>query len=334
MEARTVARRYEQLRDQGLLLVTQTVGPRLLGQTRWALLRARTLPGQAEHVARRLARWPQATSVRVTDGSFQVYVLLSGQAGRASAEDIQTLWEQTQAHVIDVPEIVQADVYSIIDALDVGLAQRLDALSNTQVQRLRETRSQPAALHREPTELTAEDLDLFTILSRDGRKDTADCAKELGRSRSWVSRRIARLQADGFLDFIALIPDVVSSRPVTALIWATITPAELPALAQRTDSLAWIGLMVVTTGPTNIFAVAHLPTTQALPAVLEELRDICPSLVVAETQLSIRAIKIHTRITDAAEHWTDQAVQPYATEMPGPSTTEGAMEPMARPHRR
>ena len=314
LEPRTVARRYEELRDQGLLVVTQTVGPRLLRQTRWALLRARTVPGKAEHVARRLAQWPQATSVRVTDGSFQVYALLSGRASRTKVEDIRTLWEQTHAQVNDIPDIVEADVHNIIDALDVGSVQRLDVLSNAQVQRLRETRPQPAPSDREPTEVTDEDLDLFTILSRDGRREAAECAAELGRSRSWVSRRIARLQADGFLDFIALIPDVASSRPVTALIWATIAPAELPALAQQTASLAWIGLMVVTTGPSNIFAVAHLSTPKALSDALEQVRAICPSLAVRETQLSVHAIKVHTRITDDAERWSGKAAQPYATE--------------------
>lgn len=312
LEARTVARRYEQLRSQGLLVVTQTVGPRLLRQTRWALLRARTIPGSAEHVGRRLAQWPQATSVRVTDGSFQVYALLSGRASRAGAEHIRTLWEQTQAQIAQIPEIVEADVHNIIDALDVGSVQRLDVLSNAQVKRLRETRTAPAPPDREPTEVTEEDLELFTILSRDGRRDVSDCAGELGRSRSWVSRRMARLQADGFLDFIALIPDVVSSRPVTALIWAGIAPAELSALAQQTASLAWIGLMVVTTGPSNVFAVAHLPTAKALSQALEEIREICPSLVVRETQLSVHAIKVHTRITDDAEHWSGEAAQPYA----------------------
>lgn len=312
LEARTVARRYEQLRDRGLLVVTQTVGPQLLRQTRWALLRARTVPGKAEEVARQLAQWPQATSVRVTDGSFQIYALLSGRASRTTVEDIRTLWEQTQARIVQIPEIVEADIHNIIDALDVGSVQRLDVLSHAQVQRLRETRVAPSPPDREPTEVTEEDLELFTILSGDGRRDVAECAAELGRSRSWVSRRITRLQADGFLDFIALIPDAVSSRPVTALIWADIAPAELQVLAQHTPSLAWIGLMVITTGPSNVFAVAHLPTAKALSQALEEVHSICPSFVVRETQLSVHAIKIHTRITDDDEHWSGEAAQPYA----------------------
>ena len=316
LEARTVARRYDQLRADGLLLVTQTVGPRLLAQTRWAVLRVVTRPGTAERVAQELARWPQATSIRVVDGAFQVYALIAAQASRADVEDIRTLWEQAQARIVEIPEIEQADVLHILDAFDVGRAGRLDVLSKAQVQQLHDLRGQPAASPgREPAELTDEDLELFTLLARDGRREVADCAVALGRNRSWVSRRIARLQADGLLDFIALTPDVASSRPVTALVWASVPAAELSALAHRVGSLGWIGMMAVTTGPSNVFAVTHLPTSRALTDALVELVEVCPSLVVKETQLSVRAVKIHTRITDERERFTEQAAQPYALEL-------------------
>lgn len=98
---------------------------------------------------------------------------------------------------------------------------------------------------------------------------------------------------------------------MTALIWAHIPPAELPALAQQTASLAWIGLMVVTTGPSNVFAIAHLRTTSALSQALEEIRSVCPSVIVHETQLSVRTIKVHTRITNDAERWSGEATQAF-----------------------
>lgn len=37
--------------------------------------------------------------------------------------------------------------------------------------------------------------------------------------------------------------------------------------------------------------------------------------MVKETQLSVRAVKIHTRITDERERFTEQAAQPYALEL-------------------
>lgn len=304
-DARTVSRRYDDLVSSGSLRVMVTPGPRMLGQIRWALLRAETLPGQAEKVARQLATWPAATTIRVLDGSFGIYALLSG-------EDNRAIWRAAQDQVARIPQIVTAEIHTIIESLDVGRAQRLDSLSRKQVADLRSYATKLAPPDREPTRLTGTDAAMFNLLNADGRMEVAAVAAALDRNSSWVSRRISRLQADGLLDFLAVTPDSFSSRPVTVLVWCSIAPDEWAALARA--PLAWVGLLAITTGRSNVFLIAHLPAVSAIGTAVTELAEHCPSLQVHETQLSVHAVKIQSRLMDEHERWTDEVSRPYDPE--------------------
>ena len=301
-DARTVSRRYDELVSSGCLRVLATPGPRLLGQIRWALLRAETLPGQAEKVARQLATWPAATTIRVLDGSFGIYALLSG-------EDSRAIWRAAQEQIAQFPQIVTAEIHTIIESLDVGRAQRLDSLSRKQVADLRNYATKLAPSDREPTRLTSADAAMFNLLNADGRMEVAAVAAALGRNPSWVSRRISRLQADGLLDFLAATTDSFSSRPVTVLVWCSIAPTEWANLARA--PLAWVGLLTITTGRSNVFLIAHLPAPSSIGTALAELAEHCPSLQVHETQLSVHAVKLQSRLMDEQERWTDEVIQPY-----------------------
>lgn len=303
-DARTIARRYERLRHAGYLRVAITLGQRALAGAFWAHLRARTLPGQALMAARQLAAWPQAPVVRVTDGSFEVYALLTGRDGRL-------LWREAQQRIARIPQIVQADLHTVIATIDVGGAERLDTLSNAQVAQLRAWQSRLAPHGREATRFTAADTDLCVLLNRDGRADVASLATELGRSPSSVARRITRLQSDGYIDFLAMIAEPLSSRPLCALIWCRIASEELPQLQQRRSALHWLGLLTVGTGRSNVMLMANLPTMLSLDMVLTQLHSICPSLEVHETQLSAQSIKRQSRMVTDDELWTDEVLNPY-----------------------
>jgi len=304
-DARTVSRRYDDLVGSGSVRVVATAGPRMLGQVRWALLRIAPRPGQAEKVARQLATWPMATTIRVVDGSFAVYALLAGDDNRA-------IWREAQDQVARIPEIATAEIHTIIESLDVGRAHRFDSLSRKQVADLRSYAAKAAPPDREPTPLTRTDAALLNLLNVDGRMEVAAVAAALDRNPSWVSRRISRLQADGLLDFLTVTTDSFSARPATMLVWCSISPAEWADLARA--SLAWVGLLAITTGRSNVFLIAHLPAASAIGSALTELAERCPSLEVHETQLSIYAAKLYTRLLDEDDRWTDQVFPPAFPE--------------------
>jgi len=275
----------------------------MLAEAQWAHLRARTLPGQALTVARQLAEWPQAASVRVTDGAFEVYAWLTGL-------DARTLWRSTQEGIARIPQIVRADMQTVVESLDIGRAERLDVLSPRQVAALRRQQVPPTPPGHEATRFSEADAELWRLLA-DGRMEVARAADHLGRSPSAVSRRIARLQADGYLDFVTMIAEPLSSAPHAALIWCRIDPDELGLLQRHRAELHWAGLLSVATGRSNVMAMANLTTLGGLNAVIAQLRAVCPSVEIHDTQLSAQAVKRHSRMVTDEELWTDEITNPY-----------------------
>ncbi|MEW1962639.1 Lrp/AsnC family transcriptional regulator [Microbacterium sp. NPDC077644] len=303
-DARTLIRRYEQLREAGHIRVTSTLGPRLLERVYWAHLRIRTLPGQALQAARQVAAWPQAGLVRVADGAFEVYALLMGR-------DAAAPWHDAQEGIAHIREIVQADVYTIVEALDIGLSERLDVLSRSELGKLRTPRDPATTTLVDSTRAKDFDLELWHQLNLDGRADITTLADRLARSPSTVSRRITRLQTAGYLDFLTMIADPVAPRSRSVFLWCRIADDELPALRSRHSSLHWIGLLTIMTGRSNVMLLANVTSMAALDTVLSELRSICPSLEVHETQLSTLAVKRHTRLMTDDERWTDEVITVY-----------------------
>lgn len=310
-EPRTLRRHYADLREAGHVRITLTTGPRLMERVRWAHLRVRARPGRVTEVAEQVAAWPQAGTVRITDGSSDVYALLLGHSHQA-------LYDEAQALVGSHEAVEGLQMNAIIESMDVGRSGRLDSLSTGQAHHLRRTRGLPAghSQSQPPARLSAEDIELMRLLTVDGRLDVASCAAALGRDASTVSRRLARLQAERVIDFVAITPDSLSSHPVRALLWCDVDITELPQLASDVASLPWIGLLTLTTGTSNLMLMANLPTVGRIPAMQRELRSLCPSLRVHECQLSMRSVKVHTRRLTDDDRWTDEVTDPYAALAP------------------
>ncbi len=179
-------------------------------------------------MAERLARWPGASTVRLTDGSSDVYGLLVG-AGHEAL--VAAVHEQVAA----LPDVRWSEVNIVLETGDVGRAARLDSLSRRQVSELRNGgglrggAAQPVPRAR----LSLGDFGLIGLLLADGRMEVAELARRLGREPSHVSRRLARLQADRLLDFVAITPDSTSSIPVRALLRCSVDPREQVSSSTR-----------------------------------------------------------------------------------------------------
>lgn len=306
-DPRAVARDYKSLVESGMMRLIATPGPRLLERLQFGHLRLRAAPGRAETVAAGLAYWPQATTVRVTDGSFDVHALVVG-------TDARTLLRSVHEAVAALPDVEAAEVSTVLRTIDVGRAGRLDSLSPAQVQKLRATRL--ASGSGTPSRLGIRDFDLMRALTADGRMEISELARELGREPSTVSRRVARLQTDGYLDFLALTTDTASSFPVVAYLWCIVDAVELEALITRLPIQPWLGSFTVTSGRSNVCVVAHLQTPAGLLRIMEQLTALSPSLRVTETQITSPAVKLHTRLLDEHDRFTDDICDPYTTLAP------------------
>ncbi|MFG2794857.1 Lrp/AsnC family transcriptional regulator [Streptomyces sp. NPDC048419] len=303
VDPRTIARTFTRLVESGTLRLMATPGPRLLNSLQFAQLRLRAAPGQAPLLAAHLAQWPQATTVRVSDGSFDVHALVIGADHRALLRAVHNT-------VAVLPAVEAAELNTALCTIDVGRAGRLDSLSREQVNVLRAIR--PASHDRTPVRLTAGDFEIMQVLGIDGRMETGELARRLDREPSTVSQRLRRLYADGYLDFVAITVDSASSYPVIALLWCTADPTEWDALIRQLPAKPWLGSFTLTSGASNMCITAQLQVPAALSRIVKQLAAISPSLNVTETQISSHAVKLHTCWLDSNDRFTNVVSDPYA----------------------
>jgi len=300
-EPRALARHYAKLRDAGLLRVMVTLGPRALELVQFGIVRLEAAPGRAEEVARRLAEWPQATTVRVTDGGMDVY-------GLVIAVNHRELMAGARRAIADIPDVARSEVHTVFSTVDAGRAGRLNSLSGVERRALQAMRPPSTGAAVRPT---GDDVALLSRLGQDGRTEIAELARRTGREPSTLSRRLARLHGQGYLDFVAIVPDDVSSFPVYAMFWCGVDPADLPALERRLPALPWIETATVLSGRANLFLLTHVETTARVPALHTEIGGLAPSIRVHDVQIVSHAVKLHTRWLDGAGLWTDRVEDPY-----------------------
>lgn len=301
-DPRAVTRTYMRLVESGQLRLSGMPGPRLLENIQIMQVRLRAAPGRAEEVANQLAHWSQATSVRVLDGSFDVHALVVGVEHRAALRQVH----ETIARLRDVDRL---EVNTVLRTVDVGRAGRLVSLSRDQVRTLRA--AQPSSSDRSPTRLMATDIELIRTLNSDGRMEVKELARRLDRDPSTLSRRIARLTSDGYLDFLALTVDTASAFPVIAFLWCTASPADLQTLATQLPTKPWLGSFTVISGHTNICIVAYLQVASALSRVAEYVSALSSSLRIVETQIAGHAVKMYNWFLDQEGRFTDRLSDPH-----------------------
>jgi DNA-binding Lrp family transcriptional regulator len=300
-DPRSLVRRYERLTEAGYLRVMATAGPELLKRLALAHVRVRAAPGRARILAQCLARCPQVTTIRLTDGSYDLHALLLGVHQNAVAAQAHELLES-------LPGVEHLQVNTVLEIADAGRAARLDSLSRRQVSMLRGN----AGPQRRATRprLSLDDLRLIRLLLHDGRMANTELAARLGQEPSVVSRRLGRLLRDGLVDIVALIPDSASSAPARALLWCVVAPDDLPPMLYRAGTLPWLGLMTINTGQANLLAVANLQTPAQLNQIQGQLLTMCPSLRLAESQLSIQAVKVHAQLLTDDDCWSGELTDP------------------------
>lgn len=278
----TITRRYQRLRAEASLRVVGLRHPEATGGTRW-MLRLVADPAGAQSLARALVRRPDTTWVYLTSGGTEIVTLV--QTG-AEVSDQSLLLH-------DVPRrsgITQVSAHLLLRSYLGGPStwQGLaDALTASQEAALRP----PAPVLSGPAELGETDRRLLAALARDGRTPHTALAAVAGCSAVTAARRLAELRDRGILFFDVEIETAPLGGVTKALLWLSVPPARLAEVATTLAGHRELGFVAVTTGRTNLLAIALCRDPAHLHDYLTERLGELDAIQAIESTPVLRTLK-------------------------------------------
>ena len=288
----TIARRYHRLRSAGLLRVRGLIEPDLIGLTSW-IVRVQCTPNAVAPVAEALARRPDTAFVSLISGGTEVTGVIRTRAGDEDSHLLLDALPRSRG----VNGITAQCVLHTYFGGVLSLINKSGTLTRDQVAALQPAvvpgGNQPAA----PGRVAAEDTALLTALERDGRTTYSDLAAATGWSQTTVRRRIADLRASGMLYFDVDFHPSLLDITARAMVWLTVSPAQLDAIGQAMAGHPETAYVAATTGTANLYASVLCPSTEALYAYLTGSIAQLPGLHQVETILAMRTVKLTGLLT-------------------------------------
>ncbi|MFE3445930.1 Lrp/AsnC family transcriptional regulator [Nocardia sp. NPDC059180] len=235
---RTVARRFARLRASGLVRVTGVVDSRRTGDAEW-VVRIRVRPDGAETVTQALVRRLDAAWVTVLSSGTEIVCMFRTDAAQPAP----------MASLARHRDILDVEAHRLLRNL---MAQpwrgRTSALSADQVAALN-----PLAGDRSGrVALTDLDRRLLPTLAVDGRAAYPRLAGALGWSESAVRRRLDELRRADVLRFDVEVDAAMLGYTFQCLLWLTVAPARLAAVAAELADDPEVAFIGATTGTHNL----------------------------------------------------------------------------------
>ncbi|MCQ9346787.1 Lrp/AsnC family transcriptional regulator [Corynebacterium phoceense] len=238
MSARTVRRRYEQLRRQGIVRVFGRTLPGFGGRIAW-LARIHGAPGRLGPIASELATLETTRWVRLSRDRGE---LICG--------------------VVTVP--------SIYDDLLFRLNSSVPA-RDIQVHQLLQVWGQPGSVTSGAE--TIDDIDrlLLDAYAKDGRASATEIAASLGLDPATVSRHRRRLVDSGILYFEADVHPDALSESGDLNIWMRVRPGHIAALGRRLRDMPETRFVAAISGQHQIVANVVLPSASDAITFIDDL---------------------------------------------------------------
>jgi DNA-binding Lrp family transcriptional regulator len=279
----TIARRYKRMRSSGNLRVLGMADETRLGRTVW-LIRLHCTPDGADRLAGALARRTDTSYVALISGGTEVTCAMRP---RTDAVRNEMLLDRLQ----HTPRVIGISAHCLLNSFyggPVGGLNKISALSAEEEAALQLPAPEPAG---PPVAVTEEDEALLSVLQRDGRAAMAELQAASGLSEDAVRRRLAHLRATGVLYFDVQYTPELLGQHVTAMLWLSVSPAELSAVGAALAEHHEVNFAAAVTGHANVFAVLVCPDTRQLYTYLSKQISALTGVRSVETTLVLRHIK-------------------------------------------
>jgi DNA-binding Lrp family transcriptional regulator len=259
----TLARRYRRLRSAGSLRGVGLPDARRLGWVQW-VIRVQAAPGAAVPIAEALARRPDTSWVSLTSGGTEIVCVTLVRSGA-----------QRDALLLDklprTPRIAQVTAHCLLRVFaggPTGWHGRAEALGRDQVAALTSPVAPPPP-YGAPAVLDEGDERMLAVLAVDGRAGYPELAGATGWSESTVRRRLEHLHRSGALFFDVDIDPALLGFATFAMLWVTVEPPRLRAIARTVATHPEVAFAAATTGPTNLLVFVACRDVDGLYDYLE-----------------------------------------------------------------
>ncbi|HKT01482.1 MAG TPA: AsnC family transcriptional regulator [Rugosimonospora sp.] len=285
VSTQTVARRYNRLRAEGALRVVGLVDVDRVGGGQW-LIRLVTEPRVTQQFGYALARRTDTTYVCLTSTGGEIVALTRTAAGTGPGHP--PLLRDTSL----TSRVTGVIAYRLLHTYLGGVTGWQGSRRALDERQCRELVADDAAVRGphgvvDPT-ACEDNMALLQALQRDGRTSQRRLGASTGWSCATIARRLADLRAGGYLYFDVEVDRALFGVTTTALLWMSVSPAQLHQVATALAGHDDMALVATTTGPTNLVAHALCTSADHLHHYLTHQLAKLDGILTLETTLVLR----------------------------------------------
>ncbi|RPE42321.1 DNA-binding Lrp family transcriptional regulator [Streptomyces sp. Ag109_O5-1] len=291
VDATTVARRWERLRDSGLAWITGYDAARTATV---GYVEVRCRPRSAAAVSAAVARLPWVFSVEETDGAHDLFLSVV-------ATDLPTLGRSVREAIGALPGVRAVRTRLGITQYGEGSDWRTRALEPADRAALGER-----GRHGRTTEYSThmydrpapEDQALLAALAEDGRLGWTELAARTGVGEHAARRRLGRMLREGAVTIRCDLARPLAGLSAALVYRARVPHGELERTGAALARLEQVRLCASVSGPHNLLLGVWLPGLAAVAVFESHLADRFPALEIGDRAVVLNSPKRMGRLLD------------------------------------
>ncbi|WP_348789890.1 Lrp/AsnC ligand binding domain-containing protein [Leifsonia sp. NPDC080035] len=279
-DAVTLARRWNRLRDDGIVYVTgygAGTSTALL-----SLIEIECAPGETLNVAQALQNDREAFTIDLTAGGRDIMVSLI-------STDTSGLSQWTLERIRSVARVRSMRTHLVSQPIADARNWRLRALSKAEVAAVAKAdqHTAPPMPRLQPDQLAA----LTEHLAIDGRAGVTEIANAIGVPSRKVRDAIAALRASGRLVIRVDVARDHTPWPVYAWYFLRVPAAMVASVGPQLGRMEEVRLVVTTVGEFNVIMAVWLRTLQDVNRLEAVIEERLPGVTIADRSVVLRTVK-------------------------------------------
>ena len=136
------------------------------------------------------------------------------------------------------------------------------------------------------------DLELITILQKDGRTPYTEIAKQLGISEGTVRNRLARLREQEILQVVGMVDPNYLGFDAPAMIGVSVEPPKMESAAEIIATFEEVSYLIMVSGEFDLIVEVMCQDREALAKFLNQKLRQVPGITRTQTFLILRTFKM------------------------------------------